>query len=68
VFFQENRFWPPPCNIRIAGRPAARRLDARFHSSATNLTPSTPENRTVCGVLTALTRSFPAVVSAVASA
>ncbi|CNW14309.1 Uncharacterised protein [Mycobacterium tuberculosis] len=54
MVFQENRFWPPPCNIRIVGRSAA--AAPRFHSSATRVIPRAPENATAWGLLlTALT-------------
>jgi len=35
LFFQEKRFWPPPCNIRMVGRIGRPRRTRGFHSSAT---------------------------------
>ena len=46
MFFQEKRFWPPPCSIRIDGATGRSRRGRapRFHSSATRARSSTPRN------------------------
>ena len=49
VFFQENRFWPPPCSISTDGSEPCAADPAPFHSSATSVSPSEPRNRLVVG-------------------